>query len=316
MSEQHAKLARTTVKVLVSVTTMLAIGWALVTFGPDGEVQESHADVWNFGMFERSNTQKFARSLERLDHEPPRSYDVNGNKVFFSVRAANKRPMELVEEYQRTFVEEGLNTEQHGLQKKMTQRAKKAMGGQIIPLKMTRNVVTMGGAVIPDSPSSAEEWESIKEEYRTKSFNDVFVGYRHIQMDWDPKVRKTFVTASWSDEDFDIRRLSGATDDQVPEEKIVPLCPGCTRSIRWETDARDLPYTINVMLAPRPVDDMLQYYKNALVDEGWSVSGATPKTRDLGRARMAEFTRGEERIQISFMGTGPQATRVTAVQLQ
>lgn len=309
-------MKRIVAKFVACGAVTLTIAWALVTFGPDGEVQESKADVWEIGMFERSNTQKFASSLKRLGHEPPRSYDVNGNKVFFSVRATNKRPLELVEEYQRTFVEEGLNTEEYGFQKRANEKAERLLGGQILPLKMTNEVMTMGGVVVADSPSSVEEWNSMKESYRNRPLHDAFVGYRHIQADWDADAKTTFVTATWSDEEFDMRRISGASDDRVPEETEVPTCIGCKKLVRWETDTRDVPYTINTFISPQDSGGVANFYTEAMQARGWKLEMTTMHRRKPGDPQMLEFARGEDRLQISVVPEGARNSRVITVQME
>lgn len=322
-TEETLRLKRLIVKLLLCASATAGIGWAIVTLDPGtGEVAEAEADVWNFGMFKRTNTQKFASSLQRLGHEPPRSYDLNGNKVFFSVRSTNKRPTELVEEYQRVFTEEGLNTEPHGYERRPTKRFKQMMGGQIVPLTVARTSVVMGGFTTPDSPASPEEWEAMSDRYVDAYNNgeidshDVFTGYRHIQADWNPTKRKTFVTASWSDEEFDMRRLSGADTERMPTEQVVPKCHACTRLIRWETDERDVPYTINVFHAEQDAANSASFYQRKLAEDRWELTGRNGQGDNRGKLRMMEFTRGEgEKLQITIRPVGPTSSRITTVHM-
>jgi hypothetical protein len=320
---ESRRIKRLLLKLLLCASATAGIAWAIVTLDPDtGQVAEAEADVWNLGLFERSNTQKFATSLKRLGHEPPRSYDLNGNKVFFSVRSTDKRPMELVEEYQRVFTEERLNTEPHGYERRPTRRFRQLLGGQVVPLSVTRSSVVMGGFTTPDSPSSAEEWESMEDRYVQAYENgeidshDVFTGYRHIQADWNPTKRKTFVTASWSDEEFDMRRLSGAKTDRVPEEKIVPKCQACTRLIRWETEENDVPYTLNVYLAELDAANSAAFYQRRLAEDGWKLTGRSGQRDEAGKVRMMEFTRGgSEKLQMTIRPVDATHSRITAVHM-
>lgn len=293
--------------------TIFAIGFALLTFGPKGEVQESQADVWDFAIFERTSTAKFATSLERLGHEPPRAYDVNGNKVFFSVRSVErKRPLELVEEYQRTFVEEGLNTEQYGRPTKGGEFAKRLMGGQIVPITMTRDKVVMGGGVVQGSPQSVQEWEDLKADTKTRNINEVFRGYRHITAEWDSDAKRTMVTASWSDEDFDMRRISGASPNPQDVDPDIPVCIGCKRAIAWETEKGDIPSKTAVFMAPLDSRNVADFYKKAMAEKGWKLSSTNQYEQRSEGPLAFEFVRGEKHMHLSVVPTDSRHSRVSA----
>lgn len=100
-------------KIGLAGASLVVIATLIVIFGPEGDVSDSEALVWDMGVFEQSRTQKFAQSLEHLGHSPPENYEYNGNDVYFSKRIVDEQPRQLLREYQQTFVDRGLNDQMY-----------------------------------------------------------------------------------------------------------------------------------------------------------------------------------------------------------
>ncbi len=198
MQNWVTKASKISLTGLVIATT----GWAMLTLNPpveavDGKgvtlIKEGHADIVTSSLAERSSTQKFAASLEKLGHEPPRVYDYNGNTVYFSTRhIQGKTPMDVVQEYQHEFVVQGLNSKQHltpmvnlemeredatderkaEIDAQLSDIYKGAAYGEITPQAILPDYVSMGGAEYDhDSLKGDSELAGTMEE-RTKKLED------------------------------------------------------------------------------------------------------------------------------------------------
>lgn len=176
-------LGKNLLRILLTVGLVGAIAAAFLVLNPpsnDGEgigVESSQADVLWMTSFERSSTQKFAGALESLGHEPPRAYNLNGNDVFFSTRTTHKTPAMLIEEYQRAFVEQELNSrmwmqstdqfsrlrgsEAH--KKRYHERSEAAVNGEVLPAVVNDEYMSMTGMVFDKGDADGESEERAKE---------------------------------------------------------------------------------------------------------------------------------------------------------
>ncbi len=183
--------------------SLVAIAAAVVLLGPDGSVEEGRALVWDMGVFEQTSTQKFAGSLKHMGHHPPEVYDYNGNEVYFSKRSSSKSPDALVEEYQRTFVERGLNDkvyddylvrqsagrrgvgaggslqsgEQMTVKRRHPPRGHASLGdalkdelnglltGEVVPNRRTDSMVSMVGVLSKGDPDNFHEAATVRREF-------------------------------------------------------------------------------------------------------------------------------------------------------
>lgn len=191
------KALHTTLRLGLTGATVVGIGWAFLTLNPPSAssidptqedqapislVKESKADIFGMSFAAPNRTQKFMEALDRLGHEPPRSYDANGNNMFFSTAVTHKMPEEVMRDYQREFVNQGLNTEMYthspfellgSEQDSVRERAFKmidaAMKGEMIPQAVSRDHIAMGGAnmLLPE-----EEFEG-KPEKQFASKTDI-----------------------------------------------------------------------------------------------------------------------------------------------
>lgn len=176
-------LGKNLLRILLTVGLVCAIAAAFLVLNPSSQgdgglgVESSQADVLWMTPFERTNTQKFAGALQDLGHEPPRAYDLNGNDVYFSTRTTYKSPERLVEEYQRAFVEQGLNsrmwmqsTDQfsrlkgsEALRKRYRERSEASVNGEILPAVVRDDYMSMTGMVFDKADGEGEGEERARQ---------------------------------------------------------------------------------------------------------------------------------------------------------
>jgi hypothetical protein len=155
---QAAKLACT-------AGIVAGVGLAIITLSPGDDpsegvgVSNSEADITWFSATGPTHTRRFADALERLGHNAPRLYTLNGNDVYVSDRTTRKSPTQVMRRYQHQFVTEGVNdraylkgTDQLRAGKMNKQKAamleeisRAVMNGSVVPRKVTDEKVTMFG---------------------------------------------------------------------------------------------------------------------------------------------------------------------------
>lgn len=270
--------------------TIVAIAALFVVMHPDGSVQETRADIIDLEMLApQTSTQKFVAALDDLGHEKPRIYNYNGTQLYFSTRMTTKRPDELIDEYQRVFVERGVNSKPWGvdldrellkspseLEKRVDARRKAAIQGEVQLSYHDPSRMIMNGALLRgDRVQFVHDDEA--QGYTINNFHKLFKMHRYIEAEWNPVQQRTVVTATWSDEDFDVTKTlpEAFQDHDAPSthnapDLDIPACIGCTRLTRFATEANDKPYVKQVFSAPssRP-DDIAQFYKEAMPRQGW-----------------------------------------------
>lgn len=141
--------------------TVGAVGLAFVTLAPTQhpdsaptlEVPDSNADIFTMAFGERTSTQKFQSALDRLGHEKPRVYDLNGNTVMFSTNTRRGSIGDAVQDYLQAFADEDLNPHVFDPYVKDGSDDHKAMleaavNGGIIPWTIDDSYMAMGGAVM------------------------------------------------------------------------------------------------------------------------------------------------------------------------
>lgn len=317
-------------KLAIAGASLVAIGWGVVTFYPSTGVKESDADVyWSF-QFERDSTQKFAESLQELGHDRPRSYDFNGNTVFFSSKETTQSPTEVLREYQEYFTRKGINERTYMESSvdggprdgdsdeeyfKITRERGLAMlSGQLVPSLITPGHVTMGGGLIDGSPSTCAQAEKILEQKAAEgivNFDDIFRGYRSIEITRDADDTHTQVTASWSDDKLDIRKHYPTSEKDnflaATPDPNVPSCPGCTRINRFAGQGDEKAYVTNIFQSPQHQDSVLDFYLQSMANRGWHETEASAVTRQALRhttlrdnpTQAVQLVRGEEFITVS-----------------
>lgn len=288
-------------KLALAGSTICAVALGMVVMGPKGEVKESKADIADAFFVPVSNTQRFAAALDKLGHEPPRVYNYNGNDIYFSVAVSPKRPDELVRDYQEEFVRQGinervynsahvLNIHKMAAQDKDQDEAIEAMlSGQIIPDYIARDKVTMQGALIKGTPRTKQQFREqmfAKTIPTTKEhFADIFQSFRGIEAEWDEEAHQSVITATWGDEDFDMRKTmrvsdGGATED-VATDPEIPVCPGCERLTRFAGASADEDQIAHVFATDTHPNTVLAFYERALATRGWTETESSSLTRKM-----------------------------------
>lgn len=334
-----------TVKLGLAGATIFAIGWGFLTFGPEGEVKESQADIGDLTlMAPLDNTQRFVKALDNLGHEKPRIYNYNGTQVYFSTRASPKKPRELIKEYQEAFVEEGVNKKvydvrvdfdalaaqgEDAIKKEADARVRAMLEGEVQVLYHDDNRVVMGSALI-DRSKAKPEFSEGKEDGTLDvdfQFKEVFKAHRYIEATWHPVRQESFVTASWGDEDFDIKKTL-PTSQQDPETRaennstdlIVPTCLGCERLTRFATDANDKPYVFQIFKSSQDQDQVEQFYRKAMLGRGWQETKHAKHLADFSfnngqeveDGKILQFKKGRQNVTLT-VHPEPTGSTVSAI---
>lgn len=278
------RAVKATAKLGAAGATIFAIGWFFLTMSPAGEVQESQADIVDLELLApETNTQKFVSALDDLGHEQPRIYDYNGADIYFSTRATSTPPRELIEEYQRAFVNRGVNSKvwdsrtdylQHArdntLPRAAGERVAAMLSGELQVVFHDENRVIMTAALLD---AERAEQHAKKSPDGVAHFDQFFQSHRHIDATWDPVHQRTLVTATWSDEDFDIRKTMPTalqpTGMTTSSDRDVPTCIGCERLTRFAATANDAPYVKQVFETSRGPQEIKAFYERAMSSRGW-----------------------------------------------
>ncbi|TXD35382.1 hypothetical protein FRC98_16330 [Lujinxingia vulgaris] len=254
---------------------IVLIAWSVGVFDLDGDVQESHADIFDLRFSARANpVEEFAKTLQDLGHPEPRTYAINNNRIYFSVRHTNETPGQILNTYQQRFAANGLNDrvyttidEAEGEARMIT-----ALTGGIVPHSVDPEHVTMGGMITRGRAQNAEE---LRRDYlQSPSPSSLFRGHRWIEAFRSPDHNQTTVIASWSDESFMYGRMHpdklrvgyGAGADHM-----IPSCPGCVRLNRLEdlTDESSFIFESNIYMTSHSPAQIVEFYDKALASRGW-----------------------------------------------
>lgn len=192
-------------KLGITAAAVVGIGWGFIALNPPDDkgtptigVQETNADIFTTTFAEPTNTQKFTEALDRLGHEKPRTYDYNGNTVFFSTNFVRKAPPEVLREYQLEFVNQGVNPEVFSLDNLTSERRARmedaSLEGGIIPWEVSNGHFTMGGTILdnkvdPDNLGEELTTELGQLEGIIEEFHDAYRGCGGSEEDWKQAMR-------------------------------------------------------------------------------------------------------------------------------
>lgn len=292
--------------------TIFAIGWAFLTLAPSGEVADSQADIADFALFApETHTQRFANSLKELGHEPPRVYNYNGNDVYFSTRSTPKRPRELILEYQEEFVRQGVNSQvwdvredlgelarQGRLEQEADARMSAMLDGELQVLYHDPNRMIMASALLDAGRLGPEDVQPRVgpdgEPVLGVKFDKVFQSHNYIEANWNPIEQETTVTASWSDEDFDIAKAL-PRDPHDPAQDVapdpdVPACIGCTRLTRFAAQSeQEKPFVKQIFVSTQSPRQLERFYELAMRNRGWDAPKNAETLKELMGTRRDDF---------------------------
>lgn len=296
----------------VAGAVLCVVAWVTTVIQPDGSIQSSEADILDLNLVDLSKSARFARGLEQLGHDTPQTFSINGNVVHFSVNHSRKRPQQLMREYQEEFVYQDLSKRvwtKDNAKGKQEEIMLDAMGGAVVPLIVNREYVSMGGTIAGNDATTPEELVAMLDS--DLEAHEYFQGHHFIEMYWDHNRRETTVTASWSGEKFDYRKMTEKGRASAPLEldtdTEVPACPGCTRVTRVRDLDPSRTYSSNVYSSTKSADRQLQFYREAMLRRGWEETDSSqtygamrPYVQfDGAAANMLQFSRGGRFLTIT-----------------
>lgn len=318
---------KTLLKIAGAGATIFAIGLGMVVLqpAPEAPVAPAQADIASFSFAPKSQQQRFIDTLMQEGLEEPRAYDHNGNKMFFSTTTTEETPRQVLERFQRGFVENGLNEAVHlspladvevetflaaqrrNDQRELGRQAKKTefgfsqlndFVGGMVPVVVDDTRVIMTGAT---TSNRADNWmEYFKEMSRTRDElkadgrkfdpSEAIDAMRYVEAFREGK--RTRIVAVWSDEDYQAKKMVNKGED-LNVDPDLPSCPGCSRLYNVEGET-EKDYTTAAYKGPgRSVDQVVAFYDRVLRDKGWRLSPTAHVIDAAERAGMKERTDGK-----------------------
>ncbi len=263
------------IKLAVTGATIAALAFAFGVFDPDLQVQESEADIFVLDIADPTPRTKFVEALDVLGHSKPRPFDLNGNTVFFSSKQTEDPPLMVMEDYQRTFRDQGLNKDVYLdiNEENQDDIMLAGMTGGMVPMMVTDEYIMLGGMETASEVRSTDDLMKLDKTHdKTKPY-EIFKSYKSVEIFKTP--HNTLVSASWSDESFNYDKMfidSESEDRNVNRE--VPACPGCVRVTAFE-DLSENTYRKDVYVGKRSPTDMARFYDQSMRNRGWEPTEAT-----------------------------------------
>lgn len=299
---------RGALKVSLSVVLVVLVGYGVAIFGPDGEVAEAEADIFDLFHGPRNSTAQFVRSLDRLGHDAPQTYDLNGNTIHFSVNYLEHSPRDVVTIYQREFHRSGMNKKMFTdlRESEAHERHLQAVTGGIVPIAIDDGHVVMGGMITKGNPQNFEDMLRVYDPSMVE--RELFKGHRYIEAFREPGTNLTTIISTWSDEGFDYGKMfpNAYNVRDFSVDLRVPSCPGCERINRFaDLNADPSPYEKNIYTSTFSREQINEFYRQAMVSRGWEQEEDTSSVDrimwfavDEGIAEKLQFTKGEKLLTI------------------
>lgn len=320
MKDQIKNLAVGAAKFGGTFALVWGVAWAFVSMSPEGEVQQAEADVFELIPRDALPDDAFGR-LMTDNGIKPRSFDLNGNTVYFGHLPVRNEPQELLQKFQRDFVERGINSKvytrtphQMGMTRDLekpgaVEELKQAVAeerapvgfqdtpeakamrdailtGEIVPYHNSKEYVSMGGIVpkvrgLEGEEDVWREWE--KTDRGAVDMEGSIKGFRFMDFTKE-KDSTTTVTASWSENDFDYHKMKpGYPVEDLSIDQNVPSCVGCVRTFRLDGMTDNDPFTTNQFFTRNHIDSVEQFYTRAMAKRGWARSDAQNAMEKLQR---------------------------------
>jgi hypothetical protein len=312
-----------TAKFGLAGAVICAVAWVVTVYRPDGSVRSSQADILDLSFIELSNSARFARGLKHLGHDEPQTFSINDNIVNFSVNVSRKRPRQLVREYQREFVYQGLNEKVWGADSTFAtdpEMFMEAMSGGVVPINVTDDFAVLGGVLTVTGAENARELEDLARS-EDPEHDKIFSGHHVLQMHWNPRKLRTTVTATWSNEHFSYPKMMLANSTRE-EEPAVPPCPDCKVVSRIRDLDASTVYSNKIFSGDRSQRRLLNFYRRVMPKQGWTETEASV-TFNLMRpyiefqgdeVGMVQFARGNRFLTITgFPGEAGQTVVHTTI---
>lgn len=298
-----------------------AIGFVITTFDLSGDISESKADVSWLSPFKTSNTEGFDSALDNLGHGDAERYDLNGNTVFFSTNTTRKQPGQVMAEYQEEFRRQGLNDRVYADldTDEEYERTQTALTGGLIPLAVTDDYVALGGVLTNNEASDSADLMANYDD--ADDVHELFRAHRYVEISREADSRHTSVIASWSDEDFDHRRMiPGDETSAQGYDSVVPPCPGCTRLSRFADDDPNRAERVEMsFIGPASIERTRTFYARALAEAGWQRESLNQEFYDLEQwfrfdipdGETDQFRRGDDELTLTYRTDRPTGETIT-----
>ncbi len=322
------KAMKNIVKLAATGATIFAIGFAVVTLEPEGEVQSSDADIGDFSFGDKPRERMYLEALDDFGLSKPETFDLNGNVIHFASGYTRGEPRRIMEDYQRKFHEMGFNTKQYSAPTIENQREiwEGQLIGDMVPVDVTDDRVIMMSAKIRGGPRSMEELASRRAELRPETPEDyqrLFTGHRWLEIVRDDEYKdRSMVVSSWSDE-FDLRKMdpkSKVADLNVDTE--VPACPGCERLLSFDKLDGGKIHGQKVFRGTHSPRAATRYYVDAMRRRGWELSESSAMLMGVKEhvefegddAELLQFARGREFMTVLAYPAPDGKTTVQVLQ--
>ncbi len=288
-------------KLTFAGAVVFAIAFSFGVFDERIEVKETQADIVDFG--DATKTAQFVDALDRLGHDNPRAFDLNGNVVYFSTESYRKDPIHVYQDYQEEFHRSGINSKAYEkIENDDPDYILAAVRGEIVPLKMDENYISMGGMLTRGDAETEEEYTELIYD-AAEGPAALFRGHRHIEIVKDKDGMGSEAIAMFSGEDFNYDKMKPGYDGPgANPDAIFPSCPGCTRLTRFsDLNADSPPFTINSYETPRTADSTTKFYVESMRRRGWEMTEASAMFYKLKKHVGFE---GDDATQIQFSKNG------------
>jgi hypothetical protein len=281
----------TLLKLAFCGATIAMVAWAIVIVDGSGDVKETSADLLSLSPVPMTNTARFEEALDGLNHSEPRVFDHNGNEIGFSSRTTRKRPTRLLADYQRAFVEAGINERTYlgrpgadvdpdkpvddrlrAADQEALVRQEAMMSGQVIPLDIDKERVSMGSVLVEGKPQTRRALREQFKETGPKNLGELYDGYRYIVAERDEESGVTSVTAAWSRGEFDMERnrpKTGREARKLDEQTGIPTCVGCSRVTDFSGQANAVDDHVAIFGSRRDPGQLTHFYDQAMRQRGW-----------------------------------------------
>lgn len=311
------------------------VGLAILTLDPRAEhaeleVKSAEADITAFDFAPTTKHERFIEALDEAGMEDPREYSYNDNTFFFSMMKTEDSPNEVLRNFQRLFVEKGINKKIHdglpeggipfdmadikkykklpeGEQKERFDRAMgywehydDFFGGGIVPFQQGPDHIVMHGTRSKGKADGALEF--LQEQFQSgeeKIALDHLVGTMYTVEAFRSKTsRTTTVTAVWSDENLDIPKLKNPPAPDPATEYDFPRCMGCEHQMSFKGHGNEKDYETHVYTGSSTVDAAANFYRTTMEARGWKLSPAI-RIMDKAMAKRSVQRSGERLLQFA-----------------
>lgn len=281
---------KATLKLLFCGAIIAMIGGLVLVLSPTAEVQDAQADLFDIVPSDLLQHRNFHRVMLDAGLEPE-PYDHNGNLIYFAAGESEMSPRELMGHLQNALRQAGVNSENYlepmfgtsmpnseeELFEFLMSDSIGHMGpamllGEVVPLHVMDDHVSMAGIVPPQSFSDKEEMMAFYAEnhHLRENFDNFISSYRYIDISSNPGGGST-ITANWADGNFDPARVRDPSAVNVRPDLEVPPCIGCNRLNRFAALEGNR-YVMNQFETTSPGFAVRDFYIEAMNNRGWELS--------------------------------------------